>query len=111
MVKSLKVFFVLLCNGRLRDKFLYLFRQFEDSSNAVSKKALVSMLITLAQFAEFFGEAISFGLNLVESSANQCFAQFNGRGGDASAGAVTGVGGLTEDVFTRWLLQEPQIMV
>ena len=55
-MKSLKVFFVLLCNGRLRDKFLYLFRQFEDSSNSVSKKALLSMLKTVAHFAEFFGK-------------------------------------------------------
>lgn len=104
LVKSLKVFFVLLCNGRLRDKFLYLFRQFEDSSNSVSKKALVSMLNTVAHFAEFFGEAISFGLSLVEGSANQCFAHYNNTNSNDAAG-------LTEDTFTRWLLQEPQIMV
>ena len=50
------------------------------------------------------GEAISFGLNLVEGSASQCFSHYSNCG-------VVSPTGLTEDVFTRWLLQEPQIMV
>ena len=55
--------------------------------------------------ALILGEAISFGLSLAEGSVNQCFAQFSGT---SSTGPISG---LTEDVFTRWLLQEPQIMV
>ena len=33
LVKHLKVFFVVMSEGRLREKMLYLFRQFAESSN------------------------------------------------------------------------------
>ena len=49
-VRSLKVFFVLMCEGRLRDKFLYLFRHFSDhSSNMLSRLGLTALLGAITQ--------------------------------------------------------------
>ena len=49
-VRSLKVFFVLMCEGRLRDKFLYLFRHFSDhSSNTLSRLGLTALLGAITQ--------------------------------------------------------------
>lgn len=98
LVKALKVFFILLSEGRLRDKFMYLFRQFSDHNNFISRKNLRSLLNTISEFPQFFGEAVSFGPNLVEGSVLQCF---QGRISE----------GVTEDQFTSWLMREPQIIV
>ena len=49
-VRSLKIFFVLMCEGRLRDKFLYLFRHFSDhSSNTLSRGGLTALLGAITQ--------------------------------------------------------------
>ena len=49
-VRSLKVFFVLMCEGRLRDKFLYLFRHFSDhASNTLSRLGLTALLGAISQ--------------------------------------------------------------
>ena len=103
LVKDLKTFFVLLSDGRLREKFVYLFRQFADggcNNTGVSRAGLAAMLVSIAKLAEFFGETQSFGRGLVDLSVLQCFRRF---GSDD--------GFLYEENFSKWLILEPQILV
>ncbi len=111
-VRSLKVFFVLMCEGRLRDKFLYLFRHFSDHSNSVmSRTSLSSLLNAVVQLPEFFGEGVSFGSRLVDCSVTQCLNESSGDGSAPTDQVSKDISGVSEDNFNRWLLKEPQIIV
>lgn len=98
-VSHAKVALTLLCSARLQEKYKYLFRQFADHNNCISRKKLVELLNSLAQIPEFVSEKPSFGLTLVSAAVESCFRLESGHLG------------VNEESFLEWLLCEPQTLV
>ena len=74
IAKDLKVFLVVLCDGKLRDKFIYLFRQFafKNGDHCLTKKSLADLLKTCVKIPEYFNESASFGSGFVEAAVDSC---------------------------------------
>ena len=118
--KALKVFCVLLCEGRLVDKFSYLYREF-SSGNAtnmrlMARRSLSGLLRLFCKLSEFLGESQHFGLYLVDAAVLQCYGSIcdsalinieNPNETKTHNGEV----GVTEEVFMDWILKEPQVIV
>jgi len=97
--KALKVFFVVLSEGKLMEKLSYLFNDFANSrTRLLSRRSLSAMLRLLARFPEFLQESTNFGSFLVEAAVAQCFAMYSG---DSI--------GVTEEQFKAWMFREPQV--
>ncbi|KAG7176259.1 Dystrophin-like 1 [Homarus americanus] len=91
-VLGCKVLLVVLCGGRLQEKYRYLFTQIADHNNCCTRRRLAAVLRDLARIPELLSEQPSFGLSLV-------------------AAAVESEVGVTEEVLLAWLLKEPQTLV
>ncbi|KAK8403967.1 hypothetical protein O3P69_000193 [Scylla paramamosain] len=98
-VLGCKVLLVVLCGGRLQEKYRYLFNQVADHNNCCTRRRLASILRDLARIPELLSEQPSFGLSLVSAAVESCFKE------------VEGEVGITEEVLLDWLLQEPQTLV
>ena len=118
--KALKVFCVMLCDGRLIDKFCYLYQEFSSGKaknmKFLTKRSLSGLLRLFCKLSTFLGESKQFGLYLVDAAVSQCFQgmhtiQYNK---ENHAGARRNPHedlGVTEEVFMGWVLREPQIIV
>ncbi|XP_071546493.1 dystrophin-like isoform X3 [Panulirus ornatus] len=98
-VLGCKVLLVVLCGGRLQEKYRYLFSQVADHNNCCTRRRLAALLRDLARIPELLSEQPSFGLSLVSAAVESCFKE------------VEGEVGVTEEVLLSWLLQEPQTLV
>lgn len=98
-VLGCKVLLVVLCGGRLQEKYRYLFNQVADHNNCCTRRRLAFILRDLARIPELLSEQPSFGLSLVSAAVESCFKD------------VGGEVGVTEEVLLAWLLQEPQTLV
>ncbi|KAK6643674.1 hypothetical protein RUM43_005184 [Polyplax serrata] len=98
-VLSCKIFFVIICQDKPRDKYHYLFQQIADHNNCVSRKRLHTLLKNIVSVIEFIGEGHSFGTGLIAGTIESCFEANNG------------VLGVTESSFIIWLMQDPQLLV
>ena len=124
---ALKVFLVLLCEGRLVDKFAYLFQEFasgrrigtgsagkgNNGENWMARRSLSGLLRLFCKLSEFLGEAQNFGSFLVETAVSHCFGNVSEETMIQSqrADAVDVAGELTEETFVNWILKEPQVIV
>ncbi|GAB6022405.1 hypothetical protein CHUAL_006522 [Chamberlinius hualienensis] len=97
-VLSAKILLTLLCSGRLQEKYKYLFRQFADHNNYISRAKLVELLRDMSYIPEYISEKTAFGSQLVELTANSC----------CKPESMLDV---TEEAFMEWLLREPQTLV
>lgn len=98
-VLGCKVLLVVLCGGRLQEKYRYLFTQIADHNNCCTRRRLAAVLRDLARIPELLSEQPSFGLSLVAAAVESCFQE------------VEGEVGVTEEVLLAWLLKEPQTLV
>ena len=97
--KALKVFFVILSDGKLMDKLTFLFNDFANTrTRLLSRRSMSAMLRLLCRFPEFLGETANFGSFLVDAAVAQCFAMCEN--------PSTGV---TQDQFKSWMFREPQV--
>ena len=95
----LKVFFIVLCESRLKDKLAYLFKDFAYTENGLmNKQGIKAFLTELTRISDFLGESESFGSTLIDSTVAQCFQVTNQRV-------------LDEDAFFKWIFKEPQVIV
>uniref|UniRef100_A0A0K2SVM3 ZZ-type domain-containing protein n=1 Tax=Lepeophtheirus salmonis TaxID=72036 RepID=A0A0K2SVM3_LEPSM len=103
-VNSLKIFLVLLSQGVLREKFVYLFRQFahRNSDHCLTKQDLKNFLHSIIKFPEYFKESCSFGAEGVEAAVRSCFSLTN-RTGERDV--------INEEIYLKWQLMEPQLLV
>lgn len=100
-VSFLKVFFVILCEARLRDKLAYFYKDFATpESGMLTRRGVTSLLTQMTKLPEFLGESNSFGKSLVEPAVSQCFYVSEARSQH-----------LDEDSFFKWLFKEPQVIV
>ena len=90
---------VVLCGGRLQEKYKYLFTQVADHNNCCTRRKLAQLLKDLAKIPEALSEKPSFGVRLVSAAVNSCFTE--------NANEI----GITEETLLSWLLQEPQTLV
>ncbi|XP_069996009.1 dystrophin [Penaeus vannamei] len=98
-VLGCKVLMVVMCAGRLQEKYRYLFTQVADHNNCCTRRRLAAILRDLARIPELLSEQPSFGMSLVSAAVESCFSE------------VEGEVGVTEEVLLAWLLQEPQTLV
>ncbi|XP_045615250.2 dystrophin [Procambarus clarkii] len=98
-VLGCKVLLVVLCGGRLQEKYRYLFTQIADHNNCCTRRRLAAVLRDLARIPELLSEQPSFGLSLVAAAVESCFQE------------VESEVGVTEEVLLAWLLKEPQTLV
>ncbi|XP_064113179.1 dystrophin-related protein 2-like isoform X2 [Macrobrachium nipponense] len=98
-VLGCKVLMVVLCGGRLQEKYRYLFSQVADHNNCCTRRRLAALLRDLARIPELLSEQPSFGVSFVPAAVESCFKE------------VGGEVGITEEVLLAWLLQEPQTLV
>ena len=62
----LKVFFIVLCESRLKDKLAYLFKDFAYTENGLmNKQGIKAFLTELTRISDFLGESESFGSTLI----------------------------------------------
>ena len=118
--KALKVFCVLLCEGRLIDKFCYLYQEFSSGKaknmKFLTKRSLAGLLRLFCKLSTFLGESKQFGHYLVEAAVSQCFqAMYPDQSNKENQVDVTKHHredlGVTEEVFMAWILREPQVIV
>ena len=118
--KALKVFCVLLCEGRLIDKFSYLYQEFSSGKaknmKFLTRRSLSSLLSLFCKLSTFLGEAQQFGSYLVDAAVSQCFQdgyQSLLVTNDKSAVPKNQNDdfGITEEIFMAWILKEPQVVV
>ncbi|KAK3873602.1 hypothetical protein Pcinc_021386 [Petrolisthes cinctipes] len=98
-VLGCKVLLVVMCGGRLQEKYRYLFSQVADHNNCCTRRKLGALLRNLARIPELLSEQPSFGLSLVAAAVESCFKE------------VSGEVGIGEEVLLGWLLREPQTLV
>ncbi|CAL4198478.1 unnamed protein product, partial [Meganyctiphanes norvegica] len=98
-VLGCKVIMVVLCSGRLQEKYRYLFTQLADHNNCCTRRRLAMLLRELARIPELLSEKPSFGISFVSAAVDSCFKD------------IIGDVGVTEEVLLSWLLQEPQTLV
>ncbi|XP_076031233.1 uncharacterized protein LOC143019482 [Oratosquilla oratoria] len=99
VVLGCKVVLIVLCNGRLQEKYRYLFSQVADHNNCCTRRTLATLLRDLARIPELLSEQPSFGVSHVAAAVDSCFYK------------VDGEVGITEEVLLSWLLREPQNLV
>ena len=108
-VKALKFFCVMLCEGRLVDKFSYLYQEFSllkaKTMKFMTRKNLSVLLSSFCKLSNFLGEAQNFGMHLVTSAVSQCFGNENV---DVEQNDNIGI---PEETFMAWILREPQVIV
>ena len=118
--KALKVFCVLLCEGRLIDKFSYLCQEFSSGKaknmKFLTRRSLSGLLRLFCKLSTFLGEAQQFGLYLVDAAVSQCFndryhSSLNSSDSIEIHKNQTNEFGITEEVFMTWVLKEPQVIV
>lgn len=98
-VLGCKVIMVVLCSGRLQEKYRYLFTQMADHNNCCTRRRLAMLLRELSRIPELLSEKPSFGLSFVSAAVDSCFKD------------IVGDVGVTEEVLLSWLLREPQTLV
>ena len=102
--KALKVFFVILSEGKLVDKLSYLFGDFANlRTKLLSRRSLSALLRLLCRFPEFLQESNNFGSFLVEAATAQCFEMVARTSNTKFA--------LSEEQFKAWMYKEPQVAV
>ena len=118
--KALKVFCVMLCEGRLIDKFCYLYQEFSSGKaknmKFLTRGSLSGLLSLFCKLSTFLGESKQFGQYLVDAAVSQCFQgmypdQHNKENAQDIRNNPREDMGVTEEVFMGWILKEPQIIV
>ena len=118
--KALKVFCVMLCEGRLIDKFSYLYQEFSSGKaknmKFLERQSLAGLLHLFCKLSTFLGEAQQFGSYLVDAAVSQCFqdrCQNYLSDNDKSNPSKNQHDdfGIPEEVFMEWILKEPQVVV
>ncbi|XP_050399940.2 dystrophin isoform X2 [Patella vulgata] len=97
-ISSVKTVLVTLCSARLSDKYRFFYSEIRDPSTFVSEDNLAPFINDLIQLPDMLIESEAFGKN-VSAVVNSCYK---------STSSNTGV---SEDMFYRWLLMEPQTLV
>ncbi|EFN75104.1 dystrotelin isoform X3 [Harpegnathos saltator] len=99
LVFSVKVALVLLSNGRLQDKYGYLYQQLADHNACLSRASLHTLLTNICKITEMLGESIAYGYEQIQLHIDACFVK--------SQGCL----GVTEAEFATWIMQEPPLLV
>lgn len=97
-VLSVKWVLVILSSASLTEKYRYLYQELHDPSTYISTHALSRFLQAIMKLPDFLHESVAFG-RTCEPAVASCEQM-----GSAS-------GGITEDVFYRWLHRAPQTIV
>ncbi|XP_014487267.1 PREDICTED: dystrotelin-like [Dinoponera quadriceps] len=99
LVFSVKVALVLLSNGRLQEKYGYLYQQLADHNACLSRASLHTLLTNICKITEMLGESIAYGYEQIQLHIDACFVK--------SQGCL----GVTEAEFAAWIMQEPPLLV
>ncbi|KYN34358.1 Dystrophin, isoform D [Trachymyrmex septentrionalis] len=99
LVFSVKVALVLLCNGKLQEKYGYLYQQLADHNACLSRAGLHTLLTNICKITEMLGESIAYGHEQIQSHIDACFIK-----------SQSGLG-ITEVEFAEWIMQEPPLLV
>lgn len=99
LVFSVKVALVLLSNGKLQEKYGYLYQQLADHNACLSRAGLHTLLTNICKITEMLGESMTYGYEQIQSHINACFVK--------SQGGL----GITEAEFAAWIMQEPPLLV
>ncbi|XP_052777485.1 dystrophin-like [Mya arenaria] len=97
-VLSVKILLVTMSGAKLTDKYRYLYQELHDPSTFVGTRALGEFLNALMKIPDFLKESLAFG-RTTDPAVASCVQM------------GTDSGGVTEDVFYRWLQREPQTVV
>ncbi|XP_029675460.1 dystrotelin-like [Formica exsecta] len=99
LVFSVKVALVLLSNGKLQEKYGYLYQQLADHNACLSRAGLHTLLTNICKITEMLGETITYGYEQIQTHIDACFVK--------SQGGL----GVTEAEFAAWIMQEPPLLV
>ncbi|XP_020297919.1 dystrotelin-like isoform X2 [Pseudomyrmex gracilis] len=99
LVFSVKVALILLSNGRLQEKYGYLYQQLADHNACISRAGLHTLLTNICKITEMLGESTAYGYEQIQSHIEACFKK--------SQGGI----GVTEAEFAMWIMQEPPLLV
>ncbi|GAB1869081.1 Dystrophin, isoform B [Camponotus japonicus] len=99
LVFSVKVALVLLSNGKLQEKYGYLYQQLADHNACLSRAGLHTLLTNICKITEMLGETITYGYEQIQTHIDACFVK--------SQGGL----GITEAEFAAWIMQEPPLLV
>ncbi|EFN63343.1 Dystrophin, isoform B [Camponotus floridanus] len=99
LVFSVKVALVLLSNGKLQEKYGYLYQQLADHNACLSRAGLHTLLTNICKITEMLGETITYGYEQIQTHIDTCFVK--------SQGGL----GITEAEFATWIMQEPPLLV
>ncbi|XP_044740190.1 dystrophin-like isoform X2 [Chrysoperla carnea] len=97
-VIAAKICMAVLCNSTLSDVYRYFYTLIADHNNCVTRRRLQTLLNYLATITEFLQEGSMFGQSLVDEAIEKCFTN------------SSGVVGIDEDSFMRWLQDTPPIL-
>ncbi|KAH3849152.1 dystrophin-like [Dreissena polymorpha] len=97
-VMGVKIILAVLSAGKLTDKYRFVYQEIHDPSTYIQDRSLGYFLNVLMKLPEFLHESLAFGRS-TEPAITSCLQM----------GANSG--GITEEVFYRWLLKEPQTLV
>ncbi|XP_053980789.1 dystrophin-related protein 2-like [Hylaeus volcanicus] len=98
-VFSVKIALILMCSGRLQEKYGYLYQQLADHNACLSKASLHTLLTNICKITEMLGESAAYGYQNIQSHIDSCFSK--------SQGCL----GVTESEFAAWIMQEPPLLV
>ncbi|RLU22584.1 hypothetical protein DMN91_004862 [Ooceraea biroi] len=98
LVFSVKVALVLLCSGKLQEKYGYLYQQLADHNACLSRAGLYTLLTNICKITESLGEDVTYGCKQIQSHIDACFVK--------SQGSL----GITEAEFAAWIMQEPPLL-
>ncbi|RNA24521.1 isoform B isoform X1 [Brachionus plicatilis] len=96
---SLKIAFILLSNGSLEDKYIYLFNLMADEKGMCSAKKLGALLYDMIMIPKQLGEVAAFGGSNVDPSVKSCFEYTKAKEF------------INLDQFLNWVKLEPQSIV
>ncbi|XP_029159934.1 dystrophin-like isoform X1 [Nylanderia fulva] len=99
LVFSVKVALILLSNGKLQEKYGYLYQQLADHNACLSRAGLHTLLTNICKITEMLGETITYGYEQIQTHIDACFVK--------SQGGL----GITEAEFAAWIMQEPPLLV
>lgn len=72
---SVKVALVLLSNGKLQEKYGYLYQQLADHNACLSRAGLHTLLTNICKITEMLGETITYGYEQIQTHIDACFVK------------------------------------
>ncbi|XP_056629999.1 dystrophin-related protein 2-like isoform X1 [Diorhabda sublineata] len=97
-VMSSKLTLAILSNCDLQEVYRYIFQQFSDHNNCITRQRLHSFLLKIIEITKYLHEYASYGPKLINISVENCFLN--------SPGFV----GINESTFILWAENQPKIL-